>query len=169
MAIDPDLDEGLRAELLALKTETPFHFPPRAHYGAIVAPADILQPSDIQYFGGKAAHFGLIRRAIPDYSPPAIAFSLDLWDEFMDQLLTTGNTLREEIATRLAHHPYPPNVAALKADLAAVRQMITTTASFNPAQKEDRCARWVRSGPQDPVPQLIKRRGWGDLHRRRVV
>jgi hypothetical protein len=74
MAIDPDLDEGLRAELLALKTETPFHFPPRAHYGAIVAPADILQPSDIQYFGGKAAHFGLIRRAIPDYSPPAIAF-----------------------------------------------------------------------------------------------
>lgn len=135
-AVDPSLDESLRAELVSLKALPPLNFPAKEHYGAIAASVDNLTPSDIKYFGGKAAHFGLLRRAIPSNSPPAIAFSFDLWDAFMDQVLPSGATLREEIRNRLSHHQYPPDMIALKADLAAIRQIITKTASFSPTQKE---------------------------------
>ena len=135
-AVDLSMDEAVRAELLSLKTLPPLNFPPKERYGAITASVENLTPSDIKYFGGKAAHFGLLRRAIPSNSAPAIAFSFDLWDAFMDQVLPSGKTLRTEIADRLSRHAYPPDVAALKADLAAIRQLITKTASFNTTQKQ---------------------------------
>lgn len=135
-AVDPGLDAALRAELLALKAVPPLNFPAKAHRGAIAASLDSLTPSDMQYFGGKAAHFGLLRRAIPTNSPAGIAFSFDLWDEFMDQVLLTGKTLRDEIRDRLSRHLFPPDMTALMADLAAIRQMITRAASFSPTQKQ---------------------------------
>ncbi len=46
-----------------------------------------MQPADIGYVGGKAANFGILRRAIPDNSPKAMAFSFDLWNTFLDQSL----------------------------------------------------------------------------------
>ena len=61
-----------------------------------------LTPSDIQFFGGKAAHYALLRDAIPANSRPAIAFSFDLWDAFLAQDMGGGATLGEEIAARMA-------------------------------------------------------------------
>ena len=55
------------------------------HRGDYWADTNDLQPADICYFGGKAANFGVLRRAIPNESPRAMAFSFDLWNAFLDQ------------------------------------------------------------------------------------
>ncbi|MEW6160857.1 MAG: PEP/pyruvate-binding domain-containing protein, partial [Verrucomicrobiota bacterium] len=130
-----ELDPATREALLALKVRE-LRFSPKAAFGNISAPADNLQPSDIQYFGGKAANFGLLRRTIPANAPRAMAFSFDLWDSFLDQQLPGGKTLRTEIDERLARHSYPPNVAALETDLEFIRDLIRNTALFAPAQKQ---------------------------------
>lgn len=135
LRIDEDLDPALRAEILALKAPSAISIVPKASFGAWSAPVDGLVPSDIKFFGGKAANFGVLRREIPDHSPPAIAFSFDLWDEFLDQVMPSGKTLRTEIDERLSRYSYPPNVAALRADLAAIRDTITRSAQFTPAQE----------------------------------
>ncbi len=110
------------AEILALKNPPPLAISPMAHYGAYSAPADGLVPADIQYFGGKAANFGFLRRAIPANSPVAAAFSFDLWNAYLDQTLANGRTLRQEIAVRLAGFTYPPaNMAALSDTLKGIR------------------------------------------------
>jgi hypothetical protein len=46
---------------------------PNRSFGAISAPTDALTPDDIKWFGGKAANYGVLRRAIPANCPPAIA------------------------------------------------------------------------------------------------
>jgi hypothetical protein len=112
------------------------NFLPKTGYGAISAPVDNLVPGDAKYFGGKAANFRLLRRTIPNNSPPAIAFSFDLWDQFMEQTLPNGKTLRAEIAERLAPYPsYPPAMASLRTTLSGIRNLITGTASFTTAQQ----------------------------------
>ena len=135
--VEGQLTPDLVAQLLALKQPAPVNFAPKRSYGALSASTDILRPNDIQYFGGKAANFGLLRRAIPSNCPAAIAFSFDLWDAFLDQHRPGGRTLRAEIATRLAPFTnYPPEIVSLKTNLAAVRELFTKTASFTPAQKQ---------------------------------
>lgn len=133
------LTPALEAELLDLKRPAPIAFTPKEPYGEISASAVALQPSDIRFFGGKAANFGLLRQAIPANSPsPAIAFSFDLWDEFLDQKLPgSERTLRVEIAGRLAPYPsFPPDMPALKETLAGIRGLFTDDAEFNPAQRQ---------------------------------
>lgn len=129
------LDAALRAELLALKQPPPVKIKPMAHRGVLALPAEGLVLDDIQYVGGKAANFGLLRRVLPANSPPAIAFSCDLWQEFMDQLLPGGVTLRAEISNRLAGFTYPPDIAAVQANLAAMRYLITHGTTFSAAQQ----------------------------------
>ena len=85
------LTEQQIEEILALKELPPLEISPMAGYGAYSADTNGLLPSDIQYFGGKAANFGMLREAIPDYSPVAVAFSFDLWNEFLDQTLTPSD------------------------------------------------------------------------------
>lgn len=130
------LDDATIAEILALKTPAPLDISPMASYGAYSASVDGLVLSDIQYFGGKAANFGILRSAVPDNSPVAVAFSFDLWNEFLDQNIGGGNTLREEIAARLAGYGYPPSdMAALSAELEAIRDDLfknTYITSFTP-------------------------------------
>ena len=130
------LDDATIAEILALKTLPPLDISPMVSYGDYSAPADGLVPSDIQYFGGKAANFGILRTTIPDDSPVAVAFSFDLWNEFLDQNIPGGNTLREEIAARLSGYAYPPSdMAVLSAELEAIREGLfknTYIASFTP-------------------------------------
>lgn len=132
--LEGQLSPELRAEILALKTPPPLAVTPKQPFGAYWAPTDALVPADIQYFGGKAANFGFLRRSIPDHSPPSIALSFDLWDEFLDQTLPTGKTLRQEIHDRLSSYTFPPDLAALRADLATIRSLIRRTAQFTPAQ-----------------------------------
>ena len=131
------LEPAFEAELLALKAPEPIVFPPKRSWGALSAPTDSLVPADSQFFGGKAANYGLLWRAIPTHCQPAVAFSFDLWDAFLDQTLPSGLTLRAEIAARLAPFThYPPDIPALKTNLAAVRDLFTRTANFTPAQQQ---------------------------------
>ncbi len=81
------LREQDRSGLLALKKSAPLVIEPMAHRGQFWVDTDDLTPADISYFGGKAANFGILRRALPDDSPRAMAFSFDLWNAFLDQTI----------------------------------------------------------------------------------
>ncbi len=111
-------------QILALKNPPQIEIVAAANLGAYAAATDGLLLSDIRYFGGKAASYGLLRRAIPIQSRPALAISFDLWKEFLDQTLASGVTLRQEITARLAQHSYPPDWDAVADDLAEIRTLI---------------------------------------------
>ena len=122
-----DLEPATVAEreaLLALKAPVPLDYEPKTSPGVLARDVDDIGPADLPSFGGKAAHFGLLRDVIPENSPQAVGFSFDLWDHFMAQTLPEGETLRQAIATKLAPHVYPPVMAAVFSDLRAVRQLI---------------------------------------------
>jgi len=121
------LGQAVRTEILALKRAPQLEIQPTMPYGELAAPTENLEPGDIQYFGGKAANFGLLHRAIPDHTPQALAFSFDLWDSFLDQPHGgVGHTLREEIDRRLV--PYrtypPPEMGALAHELMEIRESL---------------------------------------------
>lgn len=110
---------------------------PKATLGALVTTLEAATPADIRYVGGKAANFGFLRRSLPDDSPhPAVGITFDLWDEFLAQTLPGGQILRQFISHRLAAHSYPPNVAALRSDLAAIRTAIVDATEFTPRQRD---------------------------------
>ncbi|MCX5644965.1 MAG: hypothetical protein NTZ17_09815 [Phycisphaerae bacterium] len=126
------LSEAERSSLLALKKAPPLVIRPLVSPGRLWADTNDLHSADIGSFGGKASNYGVLCRAIPDSSQPALAFSFDLWTGFLDQPLPTaypGGTLRAEIARRLAKYPtYPPaDMQALFADLAAIRDLFKDT------------------------------------------
>jgi hypothetical protein len=135
-----NLTPALREEMLAAKQPPSIQLAPKARFGQYIAATDNLVPSDIKFFGGKAANYGFLRRAIPSNSHPAIAISFDLWDDFLDQALTTGKTLREEIDLRLSKYHYPPAPAELAADLKAIRDLITGSTQFTETQKSQLAA-----------------------------
>lgn len=131
------LEPAVEAEMLTLKQPAPIQYTPKAAFGAISASTQNLTPADIRFFGGKAANYGLLRRTVPNNCPEAIAFSFDLWDAFLDQTIAGGLTLRAEIAARLAPHAaYPPQIAAMKASLSEIRNLVRTAAQFTPSQKQ---------------------------------
>lgn len=114
----------------------PLAITPMAARGALTLPADPLTPTDIQYVGGKAAHFGILRRSLPNDSPhPAIAITFDLWNEYLAQPLAGGGSLNDFIRVRLARHTYPPDINALRADLADIRDEVEKAADFTTAQR----------------------------------
>ena len=123
------LSDMERSSLLSLKKMPPLVIRPMASRGVLWADTTDLGPADICYFGGKAANFGVLRRAFPDDSPRAMAFSFDLWNAFLDQRLassTSGRALREEIVCLLGkYRTYPPeDLEVLGADLAAIRSLL---------------------------------------------
>ena len=122
--VENQLDAATIDQILALKIPPPLDIDPLQPYGAFSTSTEGLTPADIQYFGGKAANYGLLRQAIPDNSPVATAFSFDLWSAFMDQQMPGGDTLRETIAQMLAGYTYPPSVQALDATLDDIRDLI---------------------------------------------
>jgi hypothetical protein len=96
---------------------------------------DGLTPADARFVGGKAAWYSLLRRAVPDRSPHALAFTFDLWDGYMNQTMGDGRTLGATITSLLQSHSYPPDVARLRADLATVRALIADAADFSSTQR----------------------------------
>jgi len=118
------LSDSEKSSLLSLKKSAPLAVRPMEHRGAYWADTNDLRPADICYFGGKAANFGVLRRAIPNDSPRAMAFSFDLWNAFLDQP-TDGVPLRDQIADRLSKYvTYPPaDMRALTSDLAVIRDV----------------------------------------------
>ncbi|MCP4106967.1 MAG: hypothetical protein GY749_15755, partial [Desulfobacteraceae bacterium] len=132
------LNEETISEILVLKNPKPLNIRPIATYNGYSSLTDTLVQADIQYFGGKAANFGFLRRTIPDNSPVSTAFSFNLWNEFLDQDLKTGITFREEIKKQLAGITYPPDMAALSETLKGIRDMFKDEdiTSFTDAQKQ---------------------------------
>ena len=125
-----------REAILASKAAGGITISPKQVHGAISIHVDSLTPGDIGIAGGKAAHFGLLRQAIPNQSPdPVMAFTFDLWDAFLAQVLPGRGLLRDEISARLGGYRFPPDVAALRADLSAVRDLIQHEASFTVPQR----------------------------------
>lgn len=122
---------------------------PKATRGVITLPADSLTPADIQYVGGKAANFGFLRRSLPEDSPhPALALTFDLWDAYLAQSLTGGGSLLDFIRSRLSRHTYPPNIAALRADLSDIRNAVEQVADFTPTQRTTLIAALQSAGLQ---------------------
>ena len=82
--VETTLDEAAIKAILQVKEPTPLSLSPMAHSGLYGLSTEGLHPSDISRVGGKAANFGLLRAAIPQQSPPAIALTFDLWNAFLD-------------------------------------------------------------------------------------
>ena len=114
--------------LLALKASPPLEIRPIASAGVFWADTNDLTPADIARFGGKAANYGVLRRALPDNAQPAMAFSFDLWNAFLDRPVG-DSTLREEIDRYLSEYTtYPPaDMQQLSSDLETVRSLFTNT------------------------------------------
>ena len=131
------LTEAQRMRLLEAKQTPPLSVTPMQPAGRWSEPVDALTADDIQFVGGKAAHFGFLRRTIPDRSPtPAVAFTFDLWSAYLEQPFGEGRTLKEAITNKLSQHSFPPqDVAALKQDLSEIRDWFKSEADFPTWQK----------------------------------
>ncbi len=90
---DDLLDETAATEILQLKNPASLSITPTASAGTFGVPTEGLQASDIRYVGGKAANFSILRAAVPDNSPQAIALTFDLWNAFLDQPLAARATI----------------------------------------------------------------------------
>ncbi len=146
-AVDANLEPGIRAQILKFKAPAVVQVKPRQHLGQLTVDAATLFPGDIDHFGGKAANFGLIRRTVPEASPPAIAFSFDLWEQFLENTNPdSGLTLREEVQQRLGGFAYPPNLAQARAELDAVRKIIRNKMEFTAAQRDAIIAALTNAG-----------------------
>jgi hypothetical protein len=128
------LPQGALEVLKGVGSSGQVNIPPVTRLGRYVEDAVNLAPGDAKYFGGKAAHFGVLRRVIPTNSPPAIAFSFDLWLDFLEQPMPAGGTLREEINMRLSQIDGSTPAAAAAATLKQVRDLIRD-AQFTSAQR----------------------------------
>jgi hypothetical protein len=150
------LSDAEESSLLSLKESAPLAVQPMRRRGAYWADTNDLQPSDICCFGGKASNFGVLRRAVPDDSPKAMAFSFDLWNAFLDQR-TGEESLRDQIARRLAKcGAYPiSDLEGLSSELAAIRDMFTDNkvTSFGP-ELESAVLGALQSFGFDPATQL---------------
>jgi hypothetical protein len=85
--VNESLDEATVARILDLKKPQPMTITPVTALGVLGLSADGLLPDDMRYVGGKASNFGILRTAIPDNSPKAVALTFDLWEAFLDQPL----------------------------------------------------------------------------------
>ncbi len=147
--IEAHLSEDQIDAIKALKAPQTPAFDPVQDYGSYSASTDKLTPSDIRYFGGKASNFGFLRRAIPAKSPQAAAFSFDLWNNFLDQELSWGPTLREYIASLLAPYSRPPaDMQAFADDLASIRDVITDIGKTFFTEEQENA---ILSALQDPT------------------
>ncbi len=81
------LTEQQIEEILALKAPPTLDISPIANSGTYSADTQSLTHEDINRFGGKASNFGILRTSIQNNSPVAVAFSFNLWNDFLDQPL----------------------------------------------------------------------------------
>ena len=132
--VQGSLNDSVRRMLSDLKSTPPVNLQAKAMLGAFSAITTTLTPADRRHFGGKAVNYGLLRRTLPNNSEPAIAFSFDVWEGFMDQPIPGEGTLRQAISQRLSGFTnFPPDINTLRIRLAAIRGLITGQATFSPA------------------------------------
>lgn len=131
-----NVPDALVQQILQLKQPKPLELLPTQDLGAYYLDVDPLTPLDIATVGGKAANFGFLRRAIPADSPRALGLSFDLWEEFLDQPMGAGLSLRESIADLLSGEIYPPvDTSDLFDRLKTIRDWIEDDATFTAAQE----------------------------------
>lgn len=123
-------------DLSELKDPDPLQYPVRQSAGTYWKNVSDLTYSDLPAFGGKSTYFHLLRRAIPQNSPEAVALSLDLWNDYMNQIMLSGMSLRETIEQRLASlddtsHPS----LELKLALDEIQNWIKDDADFTASQQ----------------------------------
>ena len=123
-------------EILELKKAPQLEVNAKATKGQIVInDLSKVWPVDSRFIGGKAANFGFLRRTVPDNSPQAIAFTFDLWDQFMNQPMG-DTTLSEEIDSRLQpFSSWPTDIAGLDKALRDIRNIIRKASDFSDKQK----------------------------------
>lgn len=147
-----DVSPDYHAAILDLKSSPPLELTPLESSGTLTMEVATAAISDIRYIGGKAANFSLLRQTIPDSSPHAIAFTFDLWSSYLAQSID-GTSLQELINTRLSTHTWPPNIAALDADLKAIRDLIKDDADFLASEKSSIISALQTAG-FDPLKKL---------------
>ncbi len=133
--LDGRLSPELEAELGRLAAPPELSVPGKRRAGQIGFDVDMLGPGDAERVGGKAANYGVLRDAIPEAAPPAVALSFDLWDGFMAQVLPGGERLDARAARVLGGHAWPPDVARLRRELAELRATIEDETVFTPEQE----------------------------------
>ena len=87
MDADGLLDDAAADKLLQLKRPSLLGISPMASLDTFGMSTEGLGAADIQYVGGKAANFSILRAAVPENSPRTIALTFDLWNAFLDQPL----------------------------------------------------------------------------------
>ncbi len=132
-SLAPDVADLLRD----LKRAPDLDLQPFALSDAYVAEVATATPDDIVTIGGKAANYGFLLRELPDNARPAMAFTFDLWRDYLDQSIAGGATLRERITALLAPFPsYPPaSFADLFEALGEIRDLIEDEADFTAEQR----------------------------------
>ena len=125
IGLEADLPDAFRNEINKLKSPSALKFKAKRTSGVYTKEIKSVKPTDTEYVGGKAAKFYLLRKHIPNNSPdPAIAITFDLWDEYMEQSLDNGKTIREEIDDRLLKAEESGFQAELEDTLKSVRKLI---------------------------------------------
>ncbi|MED6313522.1 MAG: PEP/pyruvate-binding domain-containing protein, partial [Verrucomicrobiota bacterium] len=125
VALEDDLPKSVIDAVVNLKVPQDLKFEAKKTSGVYTKPLQSVKPSDMEYVGGKAAKFNLLRKYIPNNSPdPAIAITFDLWDEFIAQRLPNGKSLREEIDERLAKAHESDLQSELEGSLKSIRKLI---------------------------------------------
>jgi hypothetical protein len=147
------LSDAVATHLRDLKRAPDLAIRPFVLTGGYTAEVDTATPDDIVRIGGKAANYGFLRRAIPANARIGIAFTFDLWNDYLDQAIDGGPTLRERIAALLAPFPtYPPaDFGTLFDALDDVRDLIDDVADFTPAQKAIVLGALDRFDPNLPI------------------
>lgn len=147
------LDEDLAAHLRDLKRAPDLQIRPFQLAGSYSREVIDATPDDIVTIGGKAANYGFLLRSIPANTRPAMAFTFDLWNEYLDQTIDGDTTLRQRIAELLAPFPtYPPaSFAALYDALDEIRDLIDDVADFTPAQRSAIIAALDRFDPMQRI------------------
>ena len=137
LKVGNQLNDEQKSQILALKQLPPLSYEPLRIVEEMALPVGDLNPGDIGKVGGKAANLGLLLRSIPDHSPgESVAFTFDLWTDFMSQQLATGETLQAAIESKLSGFEFPlQNPGELSTALSEVRDLIEKEARFNAEQQ----------------------------------
>ncbi|MEN8872153.1 MAG: PEP/pyruvate-binding domain-containing protein [Akkermansiaceae bacterium] len=129
-----DVSPAYFSALLDLKSTPSLELLPRGEFGSYTMNVASAELANIAHIGGKAANFSLLRKTIPESSPQALAITFDLWEDYLTQSIG-GTPLKTLIDNRLNSHTWPPNIAALDADLKAIRDLVKDEADFSASQK----------------------------------
>ncbi len=134
--LEAQLDSATIDALAALHDPTPLVLPPLTQLGTYGVAVDGLDLSSVAHVGGKAANYSLLRDVIPANSPVAVALTLDLWTDYLDQVMPGGMTLRAEIDLALGGFSWPPtDIGATLGALSMIRDRIEDDTLFSLAEQ----------------------------------